>query len=101
MTNGQPIIVRGVMKPISTLLQGMDSVNLRTLQPERSDYERSDFCALPAASVVAENVVACESARAFLEKFGGDTLREVRAAFEYYRTTLRSLAESSDASRNA
>jgi chorismate synthase len=91
MTNGMPLVVRGVMKPISTLLQGMDSVNLKTLEPERSDYERSDVCAVPAASVVAENVVAFEVARAFMGKFGGDTLREVRAAFEGYCGTARDL----------
>ena len=94
MTNGQPIVVRGVMKPISTLLQGMDSVNLQTLRAERSDYERSDVCALPAASVVAENVVAFEIARAFLEKFGGDTLADVRAAYQHYCAALRGLADS-------
>ncbi len=93
MTNGQPLIVRAAMKPISTLLQGMDSVNLRTLQPERSDYERSDVCAVPAASVVAENVVAFEVARAFLEKFAGDTLQEVRAAYENFASAVRRLGE--------
>lgn len=91
MTNGQPIFVRAAMKPISTLLQGMDSVNLVTKEPERSDYERSDVCSVPAASVVVENVVAFEIARSFLEKFGGDTLREVRAAYESYLATARSL----------
>lgn len=91
MSNGMPIIVRGVMKPIATLLQGMDSVNLITKQPERSDYERSDVCAVPAASVVAENVVAFEVARAFLEKFAGDTLQEVRAAYDYYLRAAREM----------
>ena len=91
MTNGQPIIVRGVMKPISTLLQGLDSVDLTTKQPQRSDYERSDVCAVPAASVVAENVVAFEIARAFLEKFAGDTLAEVRAACQAYLRMARAL----------
>jgi chorismate synthase len=91
MTNGMPIVVRGVMKPISTLLRGLDSVNLETLQSERSDYERSDICAVPAASVVAEHVVAFEIARAFMEKFGGDTMREMRARYEYYLQTARSL----------
>lgn len=91
MTNGQPIVVRAAMKPISTLLQGMDSVNVKTLQPERSDYERSDVCAVPAASVVVENVVAFEIARAFLEKFAGDTLNEVRAAYEHYLAAARAL----------
>lgn len=91
MTNGATLVVRAAMKPISTLMQGMGSVNLNTLQPERSDYERSDVCAVPAASVVAENVAAFEVARAWLEKFGGDTLREVRAAYENYLTAARAL----------
>jgi chorismate synthase len=91
MSNGQPIVVRAAMKPISTLLQGMDSVDLRTREPARSDYERSDICAVPAASVVAENVAAFEIARAWREKFAGDTLREVRAAYEHYCSAARSL----------
>lgn len=91
MTNGAPLVVRAAMKPISTLLQGMDSVNLRTLRAERSDYERSDVCAVPACSVVAENVVAFEVARAWLEKFAGDTLREVRAAHAHYLGMIRSI----------
>ncbi len=91
MTNGQPVIVRGAMKPISTLLQGMDSVNLQTLEAERSDYERSDVCAVPAASVVAENVVAFEIARAMLDKFSGDTLVEMKAACAFYLDAARSL----------
>ncbi len=84
MTNGQPLVIRGVMKPISTLLRGLDSVNLLSKASERSDYERSDVCAVPAASVVAENVVAFEIARVFLEKFSGDTLTEVRAAYDFF-----------------
>jgi chorismate synthase len=91
MTNGQPVIVRGVMKPIATLLQGMDSVDLQSKRAERSAYERSDICAVPAASVVAENVVAFELARAFLEKFGGDTLVEVRTAYEAFLGLAREL----------
>jgi chorismate synthase len=70
----------------------LDSVNLKTLQPERSDYERSDVCAVPAASVVAENVVAFEVARAWMDKFAGDTLRETRAAYEHYAAEIRGLA---------
>jgi len=91
MTNGAPIVLRGAMKPISTLLKGMDSVDLESKASQRSDYERSDISAVPAASVVAENVVAFELARAFLEKFGGDTLAEVRAAYEFFLTHARSL----------
>ena len=91
MTDGMPIVVRGAMKPISTLLQGMPSVNLQTKKSERSDYERSDVCALPAASVVMENVVGYEVAKAFLEKFGGDTMDEVGANYRSYLAMARSL----------
>ena len=91
MTNGMPIVVRGTMKPISTLLRGMPSVDLNTRKPHRSTYERSDVCALPAASVVMENVVAFEVARAFLEKFAGDTMHELRASFDAYLDLARRL----------
>ena len=91
MTDGETVVVRGAMKPIATLLRGLDSVNLRTKTSEHSDYERSDVCAVSAASVVAENVVAFEIARAFLEKFGGDTLAEVRAAYDFYLDAARRL----------
>ncbi len=89
MSNSQPIIVRGVMKPISTLMRGLDSVDLLTRESVRCDYERSDVCAVPAASVVAENVVAFEITRAFLGKFGGDTLSEVQAAYRAYLEMAR------------
>lgn len=91
MSNGQPIIIRAAMKPISTLLKGLDSVNLITKEAQRSDYERSDVCAVPAASVAVENVVAFEIARAFLEKFGGDTLTEVRAAYDGFLSAARAM----------
>jgi chorismate synthase len=91
MTNGQPVVVRAAMKPISTLGRGMPSVDLRTGAPETSAYERSDVCAVPAASVVVENVAAFEIARAAREKFGGDTMREVRAAFDSYLRAARQL----------
>jgi len=84
MTNGQPIIIRGAMKPISTLKQGLPSVDLKTGEPETSAYERSDVCAVGAASVVMEHVIAFEMARAFRSKFGGDSLSEVRANYESF-----------------
>jgi chorismate synthase len=84
MTNGMPIVVVGTMKPISTLLRGMPSVNLNTRKPEHSDYERSDVCALSAASVVMEYVVAFEVARALREKFGGDSMTEMRSNYETF-----------------
>jgi len=96
MTNGMPVVVRGAMKPISTLLRGLPSVNLRTLRPEDSQYERSDVCAVSAASVVMENVVAFEIARAALDKFAGDTMGEVLAARDYYLDAARSLADQAD-----
>ncbi len=91
MTNGEPIVVRGAMKPISTLLQGMPSVDLNTKEPARSEYERSDICAVSAASVVMEHVVAFEVARAALEKFGGDTLIELRDNYDRFLATARML----------
>jgi len=84
MTNGSPVVVRAAMKPISTLLKGLLSVNLNTKQPEQSDYERSDVCAVSAASVVVENVVAFEIARAALSKFGGDSLLETRQNYDAF-----------------
>jgi chorismate synthase len=91
MTNGMPVVVRAAMKPISTLLRGLPSVDLNTKQAEHSAYERSDVCALPAASVVVENVVAFEIARSFREKFGGDSMREVRANYEAFLDLARRL----------
>ncbi|MCB9838327.1 MAG: chorismate synthase [Phycisphaeraceae bacterium] len=84
MTNGAPVVVRAAMKPISTLLRGLPSVNLNTKAPERSDYERSDVCAVSAASVVMENVAAFEIARAALLKFGGDSLLETRQNYDAF-----------------
>jgi chorismate synthase len=84
MTNGQPVVVRGAMKPISTLLRGLPSVDLNTKDPEPSQYERSDVCAVSAASVVMENVVAFEIAAVFLEKFGGDSLLETRQNYDAF-----------------
>lgn len=91
MTNGQPIVVRGTMKPISTLLRGMPSIDLNTKAAQRSQYERSDVCAVSAAGVVMENVVAFEIARCALEKFGGDSLTELKQNFEAYLRIARLL----------
>ncbi|MAT82180.1 MAG: chorismate synthase [Phycisphaerae bacterium] len=91
MTNGMPIVVTGAMKPISTLLRGMPSVDLRTKSSEHSDYERSDVCAVSAASVVMENAVGFEIAGALLDKFGGDTVRELRTSYEAYLSAARGL----------
>jgi chorismate synthase len=91
MTNGKPVVVRGAMKPISTLGKPLKSVDLNTKQPSEAGWERSDISAIGAASVVMENVVAFEIARAFLEKFGGDSLREIRGNYEQYLTLARRL----------
>ncbi|MEZ5064564.1 MAG: chorismate synthase [bacterium] len=82
MTNGETLIVRAAKKPISTLGRRLRSVDLRTGDAEDAAYERSDICALPAASVIGEAVVAFELAAAFLETFGADTLAETRRRFE-------------------
>lgn len=84
MTNAQPIVVRAAMKPISTLARPLESVNLRTRRPEEAAYERSDVCAVPAASVIVENVVAFEVARAMVDKFGGDSLEEMRSRWDLF-----------------
>ncbi len=91
MTNGQPVVVTGTMKPIATLLQGLPSIDLNTKQPQDSQYERSDVCAVSAASVVMENVVAFEVASAFMEKFGGDSVIETRANYEAFLDVARTL----------
>ena len=89
MTNGQPLVVRAAKKPISTLRKPLESVNLKTKQPESAAYERSDICAVPAASVIVENVVAFEVARALVEKFGNDSLDEMKARHRLFLEMAR------------
>jgi chorismate synthase len=91
MSNGAPIVVRAAMKPISTLLRGMPSVDLNTKSAADSAYERSDICAVPAASVVLENVVAFEIARVFLDKFAGDSIDETLQNYHAYLNLARTL----------
>lgn len=91
MTNGMPVVVTGAMKPIATLLRGLPSVDLNTKEPEHSQYERSDICAVSAASVVMEAVVAFEVARSALDKFGGDSLIEFKDNYERFIETARIL----------
>ncbi|WP_322905581.1 chorismate synthase [Paenibacillus campi] len=88
MTNGMPIVVRGVMKPIPTLYKPLQSVDIDTKEPFTAQVERSDACAVPAASVVMESVVAWEVAKAFLEKFGGDSMTEIRQNYDNYLAQL-------------
>ena len=89
MTNGQPLVVRAAKKPISTLRKSLDSVNLTTLEPEAAQYERSDVCAVSAASVIVENVIAFEVARALVEKFGNDSLVEMKARYDLFQKMAR------------
>ncbi|NDC52818.1 MAG: chorismate synthase [Planctomycetia bacterium] len=89
MTNGQPLVVRAAMKPISTLRKPLESVNLRTKEPEEAAYERSDVCAVSAASVIVENVVAFEVAAALVDKFGGDSVEEMQARWRLYHDMAR------------
>ncbi len=89
MTNGQPLVVRAAMKPISTLRKPLESINLETKQTESAEYERSDVCAVSAASVIIENVVTFEVARALIEKFGGDSLQEMQARWDLFHELAR------------
>jgi len=89
MTNGQDVLVRGLLKPISTLRRPLESVNLETREPALAAYERSDVCVVPAAGVIGEAMVAVVLAQAFLEKFGGDSLVETRRNFQGYLQQVR------------
>lgn len=89
MTNGEDVVVRGLLKPISTLRRPLESVDLATREPALAAYERSDVCVVPAAGVIGEAMVAIVLAQAFLEKFGGDSLDETRRNFEGYREQVR------------
>ncbi len=90
MTNGEEIVVRGFLKPISTLRRPLESVNFETREPVKAAYERSDVCVVPAAGVVGEAMVALVLARALLEKVGGDSIQESRRNFDGYVAQLRS-----------
>jgi chorismate synthase len=90
ITNGQDVVLRGFLKPISTLRRPLESVDLVTHEPALAAYERSDVCAVPAAGVVAEAMTAFVLAQAFLEKFGGDSLHETRRNFLGYLEQVKS-----------
>jgi chorismate synthase len=90
VSNGEDIRVRGYLKPISTLRRPLGSVDFATREPVKAAYERSDVCVVPAAGVAAEAMVALTLARCALEKFGGDSLLELRRNFDGYCQQLRS-----------
>lgn len=89
MTTGMPIVVRGVMKPIPTLYKPLQSVDIDTKEPFEASIERSDSCAVPAASVVAESVVAWEIANALLEAFGHDQMETIQENVERHQSKAR------------
>jgi len=89
VSNGQDIRVRGYLKPISTLRRPLASIDFATREPVKAAYERSDVCVVPAAGVAAESMVALTLARCALEKFGGDSMVEVRRNFQGYCQQLR------------
>jgi chorismate synthase len=90
VTNGQPVVVRAAMKPISTLRRPLRSVDVETKSAVEAVVERSDVCAVPAAGVVGEAMMAIVLAEAFLAKFGGDSLDEIRRNYVAYQEYLKS-----------
>jgi chorismate synthase len=88
ITNGQEVVVRGYLKPISTLRRPLLTADMNTKEAVKAAYERSDVCVVPAAGVAGEAMIALELASAFLEKFGGDSLDETRRNFEGYEHQL-------------
>lgn len=89
VTNGQDVVVRAYMKPISTLRRGLPSVDTETHEPHRSQWERSDVTAVPACGVVCEAMLAVILAAAMREKFGGDSLVDMRVAYDAYQARVR------------
>ena len=89
VTNGQPVIVRAAMKPLSTLRTPLKSVDLATKEAVEAVVERSDVCAVPAAGIVGEAMMAIVLANAFLEKFGGDSIDEIRRNHAAYVEGLK------------
>jgi len=89
ITNGQPIVLRVAMKPISTLYSPLKSVDIKSKEPFEATVERSDICTVPAAGVIGEAVVAIELAAAMIEKFGGDSLTEMKRNFTGYQEYVK------------
>ncbi len=89
ISNGEDVVVRGYLKPISTLRRPLGSVSFETREPVKAAYERSDVCVVPAAGVAAEAMVALTIARLMIDKFGGDSLGEMKRNFDAYREQIR------------
>ena len=90
MTNGQPVVIAAAMKPISTIAKALRTVDLAPGEPTRAFKERADSCAVPAAAVIGESMVAIVLAEAFLEKFGMDNIRDIRASYDAYTERVES-----------
>jgi chorismate synthase len=84
ITNGEPIILRGAMKPISTLRKPLESVDIITKNPTKAAVERADVCAVPSCAVITEGVCAFEIANLVLEKFGSDSIAEIKKNYQNY-----------------
>ncbi|MCW8133029.1 MAG: chorismate synthase [Planctomycetota bacterium] len=97
ITNGAPLVVRVAMKPISTLMKPLMSVNIQTGEATKADVERSDYCALPAAAVVGENWLSFVLAQAFCEKFGGDSIVEMKRNYDGYLKQINKLGQPENA----
>ncbi len=91
ITNGEDVVVRAYLKPIPTLINPLRSIDFATKKETKAIYQRSDICVVPAASVVGEAVAAWEIAVAFLEKFGGDSLVEIKENYKNYKESLRKI----------
>ena len=89
ITNGEDLVVRGYLKPISTLRRPLESVDFESKETVKAAYERSDVCVVPAGGVVGESMVALTLARSLLEKFGGDSMEETRRNFDAYQEQVR------------
>ena len=85
MTNGQPLVGRGALKPISTMRRPLQTVDVKTKERTAAHFERSDICVVPAAGVIGEAMVALVLVDAVLEKFGGDNFDGLKAAVKAYR----------------
>src|SRR5262249_59812396 len=89
ITNGEDVMVRGYLKPISTLRRALGTANMVTKEPIKAAYERWDWCVVPAAGVAGEAMMALVLADAFLQKFGGDSLAEMQRNFEHYAQQIQ------------
>jgi chorismate synthase len=99
MTNGEPVVVAAAMKPISTIAKALRTVDVSTYEPARAFRERADSCAVPAAAVVGEAMVAVVLAEALLDKFGHDNMTDIRASHNAYRQRLRDAIRSPEGAK--